>query len=81
MDMLHFWDWGYSVSFGCERSCSSAGKLSNFYKKVLGGIYVQIKPEKHQSNFKVKSVNVVVVYMRMRHYLYSHICIYLPCIV
>ena len=34
--------WGMQVSFGCERSCSSARRVSNFNSKVTqGGIYLR----------------------------------------
>ena len=47
--------------FGCECSCSSARRVSNFNSKVTeGGIYLQIKFERDRLNiFRVKSINVV----------------------
>ena len=49
------------MSFGCERSCSSARRVSNFNSKVnQRGIYLHIKFERDRSNmFRVTSVNVV----------------------
>ena len=36
--------WGIHVSFGCQHSCSSAQRVSNFNSKVAqGGIYLHIK--------------------------------------
>ena len=34
MEILHFEDLGTRVSFGCERSCSSPPRVSNFNSKV-----------------------------------------------
>ena len=49
------------MSFGCERSCSSARRVSNFNIKVTqGGIYLHIQFERDRLNiFRVKSVNVI----------------------
>ena len=49
------------MSFGCERSCSSPRRVSNFNSNVpQGGIYPHIKFERDPLNiFRVKSVNVV----------------------
>ena len=45
MEILHFEDLGIRVSFGCERSCSSPQRVSNFNSKVpQGGIYPHINP-------------------------------------
>ena len=39
------------MSFGCERSCSSLRKVSNFNSKVAqGGIYLHIKFERDRLN-------------------------------
>ena len=39
------------MSFGCERSCSSHLRVSNFNSKVpQGGIYQHIKFERHRLN-------------------------------
>ena len=39
------------MSFGCERSCSSARRVSNFNSKVAqGGIYLHIKFERARLN-------------------------------
>ena len=39
------------MSFGCERSCSSHRRVSNFNSKVpQGGIYPHIKFERHWLN-------------------------------
>ena len=39
------------MSFGCERSCSSHRRVSNFNSKVpQGGIYPHIKFERHPLN-------------------------------
>ena len=48
--------WGIRVLFGCERSCSSARRVSNFNSKVpQGGIYPHIKFERDRLNiFLVK---------------------------
>ena len=43
--------WGIWVSFGCERSCSSHRRVSNFNSKVpQGGIYPHIKFERDPLN-------------------------------
>ena len=44
------------MSFGCERSCSSPRRVSNFNSKVpQGGIYPHIKFERDMSNiFRVR---------------------------
>ena len=44
------------MSFGCERSCSSPRKVSNFNSKVpQGGIYQHIKFERDRLNiFRVR---------------------------
>ena len=44
------------VSFGCERSCSSVRRVSNFNSKVTqGGIYLHIKFERDRLNiFRVR---------------------------
>ena len=43
--------WGIQVSFGCERSCSSARRVSNFNsKEVQGDIYLHIKFERDRLN-------------------------------
>ena len=44
------------MSFGCERSCSSHRKVSNFNSKVpQGGIYPHIKFERDRLNiFRVR---------------------------
>ena len=43
--------WGIRVSFGCERSCSSHRRVSNFNSKVpQEGIYPQIKFERDRFN-------------------------------
>ena len=44
------------MSFGCERSCSSPRRVSNFNSKVpQGGIYPHIKFERDRSNiFQVR---------------------------
>ena len=49
------------MSFGCERSCSSLRRVSNFNSKVAqGGIYLHIKLERDWLNiFRVKSVHVI----------------------
>ena len=49
------------MSFGCERSCSSPRRVSNFNsKEPQGGIYPHIKFERDGLNtFRVKSVHVV----------------------
>ena len=51
------------MSFGCERSCSSPRRVSNFNSNVpQGGIYSHINFERDPLNiFRVKSVNVVRV--------------------
>ena len=61
MEILHFEDWGIQVSFGCERSCSSPRRVSNFNSnEPQGGIYPHIKFERDMLNtFRVKSVHVV----------------------
>ena len=48
--------WGIGVSFGCERSCSSPRRVSNFNRKVpQGGIYPHIKFERDRLNiFRVR---------------------------
>ena len=48
--------WGIRVSFGCERSCSSPRRVSNFNSKVpQGGIYPHIKFERDRLNiFRVR---------------------------
>ena len=38
MEILHFEDLGIKVSFGCERSCSSARIVSNFNSNVPQGV-------------------------------------------
>ena len=39
------------MSFGCERSCSSARRVSNFNRKVpQGGIYPHLKFERDRLN-------------------------------
>ena len=49
MEILHFED--LRVSFGCERSCSSHRRVSNFNRKVpQGGIYPHIKFERDPLN-------------------------------
>ena len=51
MEILHFEDLGHRVSFGCERSCSSHRRVSNFNSKVpQGGIYPHIKFERDRLN-------------------------------
>ena len=52
------------MSFGCERSCSSPWRVSNFNSNVPQvGIYPHINFERDLLNiFRVKSVNVVRVY-------------------
>ena len=57
--------WGIQVLFGCERSCSSLRRVSNFNSNVPQGVSTLI------SNFKevrgiFKSVNVIRVYGRTR---------------
>ena len=49
------------MSFGCERSCSSPRRVSNFNSnKSHGGIYPHIKFERDPLNtFRVKSVHIV----------------------
>ena len=44
------------MSFGCERSCSSPGRVSNFNSKVpQGGIYPYIQFERDRLNiFRVR---------------------------
>ena len=44
------------MSFGCERSCSSSRRVSNFNSKVpQGGIYPHIKFERDRLNiFRVR---------------------------
>ena len=43
--------WGIQVSFGCECSCSSARRVSNFNSNVpQGGIYPHIKFERDPLN-------------------------------
>ena len=62
MEILHFEDLGIQVSFGCERSCSSPRRVSNFNsKEPQGGIYYpHIKFERDRLNtFRVKSVHVI----------------------
>ena len=59
MEILHFEDLGDSpiqVSFGCERSCSSPLRVSNFNSnEPQGGIYPQEKFERAPSNiFRVR---------------------------
>ena len=56
MEILHFEDLGIRVSFGCERSCSSHRRVSNFNSKVpQGGIYHPVKFERDRLNiFQVR---------------------------
>ena len=56
MEILHFEDLGDTVSFGCERSCSSARRVLNFNSQVpQGGIYPHIKFERERLNiFRVR---------------------------
>ena len=46
---------GYSVSFGCERSCSSARRVSN-YQRTSGGIYPNIKFERNMIELNLKEI-------------------------
>ena len=48
--------WGIQVLFGCESSCSSARRVSNFNSKVTrGGIYLHIQFERDRLNiFQVR---------------------------
>ena len=62
------------MSFGCERSCSNARRVSNFNSKVPrgggGGIYPHITFERDRLNIveyvSSKSVHVDRVYGRTR---------------
>ena len=56
MEILHFEDLGIRVSFGCERSCSSPRRVSNFNSNVpQGGIYPHINFERDPLNiFRVR---------------------------
>ena len=56
MEILHFDDLGIQVSFGCERSCSSPRRVSNFNSKDPHvGIYPHIKLERDALNtFRVR---------------------------
>ena len=56
MEILHFEDLGIRVSFGYERSCSSARRVSNFNSKVpQGGIHPHAKFERDRLNiFRVR---------------------------
>ena len=58
MEILHFEDLGIRVSFGCERSCSSPRRVSNFNSNVpQGGIYPHINIERDPLNiFRVRAL-------------------------
>ena len=49
------------MSFGCERSCSSPRRVSNFNSKVpQGGIYPHIKFERDRLNIVLEIITVHV---------------------
>ena len=51
MEILHFEDLGIRVSFGCEHSCSSPWRVSNFNSNVpQGGINPHINFERDPLN-------------------------------
>ena len=53
MEILHLEELGIQVSFGCEHSCYSARRVSNFNSNVPQGvesIYPHVKFERDQSN-------------------------------
>ena len=58
MEILHFEDLGIRVSFGCERSCSSPRRVSNFNSSVpQGGIFPHVNFERDPLNiFRVRAL-------------------------